>query len=368
VSAFWPFSVTEANGSSPVILHDASLDLLQAPLSTNVDDPIQSGSLTTPDGSALIAGTDSGPIVDPSTDSTDTISVPTSGSISQYTVKPGDSLSSIAASYGVSVNTILWANNITNKSTIKTGSVLVILPVTGIEHTVRSGETLSSIAKKFAADASDVAQFNGLDASTALVSGSTIIIPGGELPVTSNTSSKTAKSTKKTTTDKGSSTKIAVKLGSTSTGRITLGINYSNATNNPYKGGGGAAVTGHFTNPIPGALLTQGIHGWNGVDLGAHAGTPIEAAAKGTVILSRMGGWNGGYGNYVIIDNGGGIETLYAHMTVTKVTVGDSVSAGETIGTVGTSGEATGPHLHFEVRGAENPFAHCAKMTVCQPE
>jgi murein DD-endopeptidase MepM/ murein hydrolase activator NlpD len=104
------------------------------------------------------------------------------------------------------------------------------------------------------------------------------------------------------------------------------------------------------------------------VDLGAHAGTPIEAAAKGTVILSRMGGWNGGYGNYVIIDNGGGIETLYAHMTVTKVTVGDSVSAGETIGTVGTSGEATGPHLHFEVRGAENPFAHCAKMTVCQPE
>jgi murein DD-endopeptidase MepM/ murein hydrolase activator NlpD len=74
-----------------------------------------------------------------------------------------------------------------------------------------------------------------------------------------------------------------------------------------------------------------------------------------------MGGWNGGYGNYVILDNGQGVETLYAHMTQTKATVGDSVSAGQVIGYVGMTGDATGNHLHFEVRGAQNPFAYCSE-------
>jgi murein DD-endopeptidase MepM/ murein hydrolase activator NlpD len=326
-------------------------------------------SFTTQDGSALIAGVDAGTSSDSTAAAADTLTTPSSGTISQYKVKAGDTLSSIAQNFSVSVNTILWANNITDKSTIKAGTVLVILPVSGIEHTVRSGETLSSLAKKFGADATDIAQFNGLDSSAGLVAGSTIIIPGGELSSSSTARSTQAAKKPVITVSSGSTKTTTISVSTkTSSAHSSLAINYSDATNNPYKGGSGSALSGFFSNPVPGALLTQGIHGWNGVDLGAHIGTPIYAAAKGTVILARTGGWNGGYGNYVIIDNGNGIETLYAHMSSIQVSVGDDVSRGAQIGAVGMTGEATGAHLHFEVRGAQNPFAHCTEMTVCQPE
>jgi murein DD-endopeptidase MepM/ murein hydrolase activator NlpD len=360
------------------------MDLLDAPLNSDPNSDSGSQDVTTSDGSALVAdsgfGIDGSSDVSSSTpvDTGDTLSVPTSSAITTYTVKAGDSLSMIAQDNGVSVNTILWANDITDPSTIKEGTKLVILPVSGVQHTVRSGETLSTVAEKYHADADDIAQFNGLPADDTLVVGSTIIIPGGELPSASddsslNTSSTKSSSTSSTKKEKDTSSKssddstpaVASTKSSTNNSGYT---NYSDETGNPYKGGSGAALNGYFSNPLPGAILTQGIHGWNAVDLGAHTGTPILAAAKGTIILSRMGGWNGGYGNYVIIDNGGGIETLYAHMSETKATVGDTVSAGDVIGYVGMTGDATGPHLHFEVRGARNPFASCAEMTVCSPE
>jgi murein DD-endopeptidase MepM/ murein hydrolase activator NlpD len=371
------------------MLTDASMDLLNAPLSSDPTSSSDDQDMTTSDGSALVANSGFG--IDGSdasstapVDTGDTITIPSSSAISTYTVQAGDSLSMIAQNYGVSVNTILWANDITDPSTIKEGTKLVILPVSGVQHTVRSGETLSSVAQKYHADASDIAQFNGLPSDSTLVIGSTIIIPGGELPSSSSDSSSSsssaspsdtsstapAKSTKDTKA-KDSTSDTSTSAASTapsSTSSNSGYTNYSDETDNPYKGGSGAELKGYFTNPLPGAILTQGIHGWNAVDLGAHTGTPILAAASGTIILSRMGGWNGGYGNYVIIDNGNGIETLYAHMSQTKATVGDSVSAGDVIGYVGMTGDATGPHLHFEVRGARNPFASCAEMTVCTPE
>ncbi len=359
--AFWPFSITRADTNPSPIIDDASMDMLAAPLSSN---PIAASTsspapVTTPDGSALVPiGNANIKGADPAVDQ---LSIPTAGGISEYTVKTGDSLSEIAQSHGVSTNTILWANNITDPSTIKAGTKLVILPVSGIQHTVRSGETLASIAKKFGADVSDIAQYNGISADGALVSGTTIIIPGGELPAVAPVK---AAVTTKTTTSKGTTSSIAGKISA----KLGIGSNLSLATGNPYKGGSGSEIAGYFQNPVPGALLTQGIHGWNGVDLGVPTGTPIHAAAAGTVILSRTGGWNGGYGNYVIIDHGNGIQTLYAHMVRTAANVGDTVSAGEVIGYVGTTGEATGPHVHFEVRGARNPFADCTPMKVCSPE
>ena len=237
--------------------------------------------------------------------------------------------------FDVSVNTILWANNLKSARDVQPGDTLIILPISGIEHTVVKGDTLKSLAKKYGADADEIAQYNGLDSAVPLVLGGNLLIPGGEIgtPVSSIPTS-----TKRPSKD-------------------------------PYRGGGGAFIAGYFSNPLPGGTLTQGVHGWNAVDIGAARGTPIYAAANGTVIIARTGGgWNGGYGNYIVITHSNGTQTLYAHMRSAIVTSGQAVSAGQLIGYVGMTGHTTGPHLHFEVRGAQNPFAQCSVGSVCSPQ
>ena len=257
--------------------------------------------------------------------------------ISVYVVRPGDTLSEIATMFGVSENTIIWANNLSGARDVHPGDTLAILPISGVSYTTKKGDTLKSIAKKYNADATEITQFNGLDASAPLVAGSTIIIPGAEVNSPAVSSSK--------------------------------GTSSSKPSAEPYLGGSGSAQTGYYTNPVPGAIITQGIHGWNAIDLGASRGTPIHAAAAGTIIIARdNGAWNGGYGNYVVITHGNETQTLYAHMTKTAVSVGQSVSAGEIIGYVGSTGESTGSHLHFEVRGAANPLRNCRIGSVCSPQ
>lgn len=250
--------------------------------------------------------------------------------ISVYVVRPGDTLSDIAGMFGVSVNTIIWANNLGSAKNVRPGDTLIILPISGVERTVVRGDTLASLAKKYGADADEIADYNGLDSSAPLAVGATVIIPGGEIAVPV------------TPTRPKSSPLIAV--------------------------GGGSFQAGYYTNPIPGGRLTQGIHGWNGIDIGAARGTPVRAAAPGTVIVARNGGWNGGYGNYVVITHSNGTQTLYSHMSSVIASPGQSVSSGQTIGYVGTTGRASGAHLHFEVRGAANPFRSCRVGSVCSPQ
>lgn len=301
--------------------------------STNIDPNPNKGltdNIQTTGGRALLAsGGPAGTIAD-------VASSVQSDRISVYVVRPGDTLGEIANMFGVSVNTIIWANNLSGVKDVHPGDTLVILPISGVERTIVKGDTLKSIAKKYGADANEIAQFNGLDPATPLAVGSTIIIPGGEVaPVAPKKPSGTTR-----------------KVGS-----------------EPYLGGSGSAQPGYYTNPIWGAVLTQGIHGWNGIDLGGARGTPIHAAADGTVIVARGGGgWNGGYGNYVVITHNNGSQTLYSHMRGVVATVGQSVSAGQLIGYVGSTGLSTGPHLHFEVRGAANPFRHCPVGAICAPQ
>jgi murein DD-endopeptidase MepM/ murein hydrolase activator NlpD len=108
-----------------------------------------------------------------------------------------------------------------------------------------------------------------------------------------------------------------------------------------------ASGFGMRTHPIYG---TARMH--TGVDIGASQGTPIKAAGDGVV---KMAGWNGGYGNWTLIDHGGGLATGYAHQSSIGVRVGQHVSTGEVIGKVGSTGASTGPHLHWEVRVNGNP-------------
>jgi murein DD-endopeptidase MepM/ murein hydrolase activator NlpD len=237
-----------------------------------------------------------------------------SDQISTYVVHKGDTLSQVAEMFGVTVNTIKWSNDI-DGNVLKEGDVLVILPISGVKHKVVSGDTISSIARKYKADQSEIESYNDIYKDSELAVGSTIIIPDGE--VVSNSSDSTTKKT------------IA-------------------SPSKSYKG--------YYIRPVVGGIRSQGIHGYNGVDLASKAGTPILAAAKGEVIISRTGGWNGGYGNYIVIKHDNGTQTLYAHNSQNNVSVGDIVEQGDVIGLMGSSGKSTGTHLHFEIRGAKNPF------------
>jgi LysM repeat protein len=281
-----------------------TMGLLEGYLNTN---PTGIGGATVAivDGTALSAfGDDGTAFADPGRLGT--------GQISVYVVREGDTLGEIAAMFGVSTNTIVWANDLKNK-TLKVGQELVILPISGVRHTVKSGDTLQSIAKKYNANLDDVLSYNDIPANAKLDVGDTVIIPDG------------------------------VVAGSTSS------VASSGGTQTP-------ATAGYYLRPIRGGVKSQGIHGYNGVDLAASVGTPIMASADGTVILSRTSGYNGGYGLYVVIKHANGTQTLYAHMSQVNVAVGEVLKQGEVIGAVGNTGRSTGPHLHFEVRGARNPF------------
>lgn len=324
--AFWPFTVLKAAepaNTTPVV-HDSSIDMLEAAINQDPSPEAVLVDISTTEGTALLAaaGID-GTLPEAGHELS-------GGSISTYVVQSGDSISEIAAAHGVSVDTILWANGLTRKSAIKPGMSLVILPVSGVRHTVKKGETLAGIAKAFGADAEDIASYNGIDAGEALVMGAELIIPGGELAAPVAPKKAVASNTTKIKT--GGSMGVVRAVGDTSRSE-------------------------DLANPVPGGRLSQGLHGWNGVDIAAPNGTPVYAAAAGTVIVSRVGGWNGGYGNYVVVDHGDGTQTLYAHLASDKVSVGQRVTQGQNIGTVGNTGKATGYHLHFEVRGARNPFA-----------
>jgi len=303
-----------ANGDSPVIHNPSVLELLSA---TQAD--AEGGAdIAVSEGAALMANTG------PGGSASYVESRPAKGVITTYTVREGDSLSEIASSHGVSTNTILWANDISDASLIKPGVELIILPISGVQYKVKEGDTLSSIAKRYSGDAADIASFNGLEAGASLTEGRVIIIPGGEL------AEAPAKKKSSSSSSKKASPKAARSL---------------------------PALSGYFGNPLPGGKLSQGIHGYNGVDIAAPSGTPIYAAAAGSVTVAKNGGYNGGYGSYVVISHGNGTQTLYAHMSSVAASAG-SVEKGALIGYVGNTGKSTGNHLHFEVRGAKNPYAN----------
>ncbi|MFA7310107.1 MAG: M23 family metallopeptidase, partial [Candidatus Paceibacterota bacterium] len=120
---------------------------------------------------------------------------------------------------------------------------------------------------------------------------------------------------------------------------------------------GNATQIGYYMAPLSRYTETQGIHGYNGVDLAAPVGTPIMASANGDVIIAKAGGYNGGYGSYVVISHGNGSQTLYAHMSKVSTYDGAHVVQGQVIGYVGSTGKSTGAHVHFEIRnGIRNPF------------
>jgi murein DD-endopeptidase MepM/ murein hydrolase activator NlpD len=301
-------------------LHSQTIPLLKP--SRAVDpEAVGGGDIIVADGGALVP--DTGPLGT----IVDIVEGNKKGTISTYTVEKGDTLGEIADKFNVSINTIKWANEIKSNS-LKEGQQLVILPVTGIRYTVKNGGSVKDIVKKYGGDADEVARFNGVDEDEELKPGTVVIIPdGAEIAY--------EEAPKKNTTARAPRTGQNARL----------------------RGAGGPAYPGYFVHPLAGlGTKTQGLHGFNGIDIGAPRGTPVVAAASGTVVVSRQPGWNGGYGAYVVLQHDNDSQTLYAHLTDNFASLGERVSQGQQLGTVGSTGKSTGSHLHFEIRGAKNPF------------
>jgi len=307
-SLFGKVSVTEHYSSHQNI---QTMSLPKAAMNIDPNPSKGGGDITIVDDSALLSS--EGPA-----GTFANIEVSKSDQISVYVVRDGDTLSDIGQMFDVSVNTIIWANDLKD-ATIHPGQTLAILPVTGIKYTIKTGGTLRDVIKKHGGDIGEAELYNGISADKELEAGAVVIIPEGELSAPKSSS-------------------------------------VANKSSTPTATSGGPSYDGYYVKPVQGGVRTQGIHGYNGVDLGAPVGTPIIAAASGDVIIVRNGGWNGGYGNYVVIRHSNGTQTLYAHNSSNIVYPGQHVVQGQVIGYVGSTGRSTGPHVHFEVRGAKNPF------------
>lgn len=232
-----------------------------------------------------------------------------------YTVQKGDTLSTIARKFGVSVETIQWENDISGEN-ITVGDDLRILPVTGIAYKVGSGETIYSIAKKLDTEPQKIVDFPFNDFANpetfSLVVGQTLIVPDGIKPSEQPTYVRPRQ--------------VFIAQGNSS------------------------VSSAGFAWPIRGGISQYPVWYHMALDITDPVGTPIVASTNGTVSSVNVGTYDGGYGNNVYIDAGNGYQTHYAHMSSVTVSPGQSVSAGRTvIGYVGLSGRTTGAHLHFEV-------------------
>jgi murein DD-endopeptidase MepM/ murein hydrolase activator NlpD len=240
---------------------------------------------------------------------------PRTGNIN-YTVLPGDTVSTIAEQFDISVSTILWENSLSAYSIIRPGDQLVILPTTGVTHTVAKGENLANIAMKYNVGENVVLETNKLASASNLQIGQKLLIPNGR---------KLEYASYK-----------PVRVSGLSAIR-----DFVSSPNAKPKAGN------KMNWPTAGARITQ-YFSWRhyAVDIANKIGTPIYAADSGTI---EYVGWGKGYGNQILINHGGGKKTRYAHLSKAFVKSGQEVSKGQNIGAMGSTGWSTGSHLHFEV-------------------
>ncbi len=250
----------------------------------------------------------------------------------EYTVSSGDSVWGISERYGVSVESILYANFkiLQDKSdNLKPGQVLTIPPTDGILHKWTSRDTIESVASKYGANVDDILLFigNNLDLSKPEIKPGTIVmVPGGNRMLTEVSHAAVV------VDDEGNR-----RSGFSGPGACRII-------------GHGYVGTGYFIWPSAVRYISGNNYGpgHRAIDIGAGLGSQLFASDSGIVVYA---GWlDGGYGNFVVIDHGNGFQTLYEHLENIYVRCGDNVLQGAVIGTAGSTGNSTGPHLHFEIR------------------
>lgn len=242
------------------------------------------------------------------------------GEIIEHEVKQGETVAAIAQLYNLQPNTVIWLNSLDEKRpVIKPGQKLKILPVDGVLHKVKRGETIYSIAKKYGLEG---AQAQGIinypfntfvnDETFALAVGQDLVVPDGVMP-----------------------------KGGLLPPSSFAAVSTPNA--------GAVSATGQFVWPAYGSITQYFRFYHTAIDIANRGGGNILAADAGRVIVA---GWidNTGYGNRVMIDHENGYVTLYGHLSLIQVQVGQTVKRGDVIGQMGSTGRSTGTHLHFEIR------------------
>ena len=243
--------------------------------------------------------------------------------VRDYMVQSGDTISGLAQKFGLSIDTIKWANNLDDNLSIKPGQTVKIPPVTGVVHKVKKGDTVYSIAKYYQTNAQGIVDypFNTFtsDETFELAVGQILIVPDGVMPKAE---------------------------------KVYIAKQTPNA--------GTVVASGIFVWPTSGKISQRFTWYHRAIDIANDDGTAILAADAGRVIVA---GWpdNIGYGNRVMIDHGNGFVTLYAHLSKIAVSADQTIRRGDIIGYMGSSGRSTGPHLHFEVRASgktQDPLAY----------
>lgn len=262
-----------------------------------------------------------------------------------YTVVQGDTMDEISSRYGLQSESIAWCNDRRVVVALRPGDVLRIPPVDGACHQVYATleETVGQIATRYKIDdpyAIIDSDYNrgqlpsDVTPTDVLLGGTYLFIPGGEGEVI--------------TWDAGTQE-------TDSSGNI-VGVGFANGL-----AGSCGSVTpsgfAYWSNPLPNGTWVRGFYaGHSGLDLSAPTGTPIYAANSGNVLFSGYSTW--GYGQAIVLEHGGVYSTLYGHMSARNVSCGQFVTVGQLIGYVGSTGDSTGPHLHFEIQvnnSAVNP-------------
>ena len=247
----------------------------------------------------------------------------------EYTVQEGDSVFGIAQKFNIAPETVLWSNYDVlrdNPHKLSIGQVLKIPPTDGIWYKWTSRDTLDTVAAKFSVTPEDILLYvgNDLDLSNPVIEpGTYVMIPGGEREYQQW---------------------LIPDIPRGAAGVSTSPYFQCDTSANYFPG------TGYFVWPTS-VHTISGNNYWSGhlaIDIGAGIGSPVYAADSGVVVWA---GWmENGYGNVVIIDHNNNYVTVYAHLSVVNVSCGQNIFQGSVLGSAGSTGNSTGPHLHFEIR------------------
>ena len=263
-----------------------------------------------------------------------------------YVVMPGDSLWSISNTQNIELDTLVGSNSSKTSARLKPGAVLRIPNQEGIFYVMKKGENIEAVSKRYGVSMSKIRQVNVEKDVAALKTGDEIFLPGArpeglvdhkDVKIVEVKKSAPAKSTK--------TTKAAAKVEKPSGSEVAV---------RRAKGGFRWPVMGRINSPFGWRQhpVTKRRDFHTGIDIKAARNDPIKSAGSGRVVYS---GWMGGYGKVLVVEHPNGQSTLYAHCSTLSVGKGASVSSGQTIARIGTTGRSTGPHLHFEVRNGNSP-------------